>query len=610
MVRTYLSSLRVRLILLILIAVLPALGLILHTASEQRRLATAQAQEDALRLARLMSASQEQAIEGARQLLVALAQMPSVREGDSAACSELFADFLKQYPRYTNFGVAGADGDVICSALPPGGLVNIADRSYFQRAWNTRDFAIGDYQIGRISQRATVAFGYPVLDEAGRTEAVVFAGLELAWLNQVAAEAQLPAGSILTVVDRNGTVLARYPDPDAWVGKTVPEAPIVATILSEPGEATAEAPALDGTPYLFGFTPLGGASQADGVRLSIGIPRELALAQADRTLAQNLTGLGLVAALALAAAWIGSEAFILRQVRALVAATRRLSTGDLGARTGLSDGPGELSQLARAFDDMAESLQQQHEQRLVEEQVRLQLAALLGELARAAEVQATLLPRDVPVVPGFELAARCIPARDVGGDFYDWQQPAPGILPLTLGDVMGKGMPAALLMATVRAALRAVAAEHGPAAAVELTGRALAIDLERSESFVTLFHAQLDAPARRLIYVDAGHGHVFVRRAAGTVEVLRPRRPPLGVLAGDGYLEGELAFGAGDALILYSDGLIDARPELALDRSTLADYLTVTMSAQEMVDRLLEVAAPPGLPPDDLTIVVLRCTGK
>jgi serine phosphatase RsbU (regulator of sigma subunit) len=609
MVRGYLASLRVRLILLVLIAVIPALGLILYTASEQRRLATAQAQQDALRLARLVSANQAQVIEGVRQLLVALAQLPAVRAGNSAACSALFADFLKQYPRYSNFGVAGLDGDVVCSALPPGGAVNIADRSYFQHAVRARAFAIGDYQIGRISRRATVAFGYPVLDEAGRVQAVAFAGLELAWLNELAAEAELPPGSILTVVDRNGTILARYPNPEDWVGKSVPDAPIIAIILRTPGDGTAEAPALDGTLYLFGFTPLGPDSQADGVRLSIGIPRALAFAQADRTLVQNLAGLGLAAALALAAAWLGSEVFVLRQVTGLVGATRRLSAGDLSARTGLGDGRGELSQLARAFDDMARSLQQQHEQRLLEEQVRLQLAALLGELARAAEVQATLLPREVPVVPGFEIAARCVSARDVGGDFYDWQQPVPGIVPLTLGDVMGKGMPAALLMATVRAALRAVACQNGPAAALELTARALAVDLERSESFVTLFHAQLDAAARRLVYVDAGHGHVFVRRAAGTVEQLRPRELPLGILADD-YHEGALTFAAGDALVLYSDGLIDARPDLALDQPTLATHLAGTMSAQDMVDRLIQLTAPPGPPPDDLTVVVLRCTGE
>jgi phosphoserine phosphatase RsbU/P len=377
---------------------------------------------------------------------------------------------------------------------------------------------------------------------------------------------------------------------------------------STPGEGTAEAPGLDGVPRLFGFTSLGGGLQADGARLSVGIPKELVFAEADRLQLRNLAGLGLVGVLTLAAAWLGSDLFVLRQVRALVRATRRLSAGDLSARTGLPDRSGELGHLALAFDEMAESLQQQHEQRLLAEQVRLELATLLGELARAAEVQAALLPCDAPALPGFELAARCVPAREVGGDFYDWQRPTPGLLPLTLGDVMGKGMPAALLMATVRAALRAVATQHRPAAALELTGRALEVDLDRSDSFVTLFHAQLDVTARRLIYVDAGHGHVFMRRVNGTVEELRPREFPLGVPCEDGYQEGVLTFGAGDTLVLYSDGLIEARPDLALDRSALGDHLAGARSAQDMVDRLIELTAPPGPPPDDLTVVVLRCT--
>ena len=132
---------------------------------------------------------------------------------------------------------------------------------------------------------------------------------------------------------------------------------------------------------------------------------------------------------------------------------------------------------------------------LQDERLRL-YRQLEAELARAAQVQAELLQLDPPVLDGFELAARCVPARDVGGDFYGWHEPSPGVLKLTVGDVMGKGMPAALLMATVRAAIRAVARTQPPAPAVELTAGALQSDFERSGSFVTLFHAQLDVAAR------------------------------------------------------------------------------------------------------------------
>ena len=114
------------------------------------------------------------------------------------------------------------------------------------------------------------------------------------------------------------------------------------------------------------------------------------------------------------------------------------------------------------------------------------------ELVYAAEIQAKLLPRVHPQVPGFDIAASCLPAKQVGGDFFDWQQVSPGVWNLTLGDVMGKGMAAAMLMATVRAAIRAVARNHPPAGALQLAEQALLPDLENAESFVTLFHAQLN----------------------------------------------------------------------------------------------------------------------
>jgi CheY-like chemotaxis protein len=246
---------------------------------------------------------------------------------------------------------------------------------------------------------------------------------------------------------------------------------------------------------------------------------------------------------------------------------------------------------------------------LVYRELASQRRQLLAELARAAQVQAELLPREVPRLAGCQLAARCVPAREVGGDFYDWQEVAPGVLTLTLGDVSGKGMPAALLMATVRTALRAVARQHTPAAAVGLAARTLESDLERSESFVTLFHAQFDVAGRRLTYVDAGHGHVFVRRADGTAERLEAGGLPLGILPDETYAEGSMALQPGDTLVVYSDGLVDARPDLELTPATLAGQLSAAASAGETVDRLLALVDPGGMPPDDLTVVALCCRG-
>jgi serine phosphatase RsbU (regulator of sigma subunit) len=234
-------------------------------------------------------------------------------------------------------------------------------------------------------------------------------------------------------------------------------------------------------------------------------------------------------------------------------------------------------------------------------------AALEAELARAAQLQADLLPGGAPVLAGFDFAARCLPARVVGGDFFDWHEPAPGVLTLTLGDVMGKGLSAALLMATVRAALAAVGGASSPARALEALAAATVRDLERAGAFVTLFHARADATTRRVAYADAGHGHVFVRRAGGAVEGLPARGLPLGVLPAQRYPAGALTMAPGDALVVYSDGLLEARPELDETPASLAARLAGATSALAIVERLMALADAGGPLPDDLTVVGLRC---
>ena len=358
------GSLRVRLLLLVFLAIVPAVALTLALGVAQRQTAAAQAKDEALRLARVASANQARLIEGARQLLIALAELPEVRGGDPAECQTLLAALLKQYSLYANLGAADLNGDVWCSAVPFADRVNIADRAYFQRVESTNDFAVGEYQIGRITGQATLNFGYPVLDDAGERQGIVIAALDLTWLSQLAAEAQLPSGAALTVIDQKTTILARYPDAEQWVGKSVADAPLVKAIVNSSGrEGTVETLGLDGVVRLYAFTPLSGAPEAGYVYVSVGIPNQVAFAAVNQLLAAHLTGLGAIGLLAFAAAWVGGDVFILRRVNALVHAAQQLAAGDLSVRTGLSDGGGEISHLAHAFDTMAETLQQHETER-------------------------------------------------------------------------------------------------------------------------------------------------------------------------------------------------------------------------------------------------------
>jgi serine phosphatase RsbU (regulator of sigma subunit) len=269
--------------------------------------------------------------------------------------------------------------------------------------------------------------------------------------------------------------------------------------------------------------------------------------------------------------------------------------------------PFDRSEFQAALDRTLSRLTMSRQIKHLRKELEKKQVQLAEELARAAAVQSELLPVENPPLPGFEIGARCLPAREVGGDFYDWQQLPGGVLSLTVGDVMGKGMSAALLMATVRAVIRAMVSQHGPADAVQQTATSLDGDLARSGSFVTLFHAQLNTQTSELRYVDAGHGQVLLRRADGTLEPLQPFGLPLGVLSTERYSEGIVTLAPGDVLVVYSDGLSEARPELFRDQQTLAAQIVSDETAGLTAQRLVELAtATGGQLPDDLTVVVMR----
>ena len=229
------------------------------------------------------------------------------------------------------------------------------------------------------------------------------------------------------------------------------------------------------------------------------------------------------------------------------------------------------------------------------------------EMAQAAQVQADLLPQQMPQLDDFELAAYFRSARAVSGDFYDWYQDDQ-VLSFTLGDVMGKGMPAALLMATARAVMRVAGGLQTPALALNTAATVLGSDLERSGRFVTMFHCQLHLETRQFTYANAGHRLGFVRRADGTLEMLEEQGLPLGIWLDATYTEKRLTLEPGDWVVIYSDGLIDAKVNQEITVDELAGVLDDVTLAATAVARLVELAVPSsGELPDDLTLVVLRC---
>jgi serine phosphatase RsbU (regulator of sigma subunit) len=223
------------------------------------------------------------------------------------------------------------------------------------------------------------------------------------------------------------------------------------------------------------------------------------------------------------------------------------------------------------------------------------------DLVRAAEVQKSLLPRKAPFVDGYEIAGASTPSRSVGGDFYDWY-PVPDGLGFTLADVMGKGVGAAIVAATVRAVIRTSAPDSGTVATVTRAAKALDEDLSDTDSFVTLFHAKLRQRDGRVRYVDAGHGLTLVVRADGTFSRLAHEDLPLGTAFDCTWHRHTVWLGVGDTLLAFSDGVLDLFDGTV---ASLADVVAMVVHGNSITEVVASLTSMAELDTDTDDVVVL-----
>jgi serine phosphatase RsbU (regulator of sigma subunit) len=235
------------------------------------------------------------------------------------------------------------------------------------------------------------------------------------------------------------------------------------------------------------------------------------------------------------------------------------------------------------------------------------------ELRIASLIQQTLLPKAVPEPPGWQLAVYYQPAREVGGDFYDFISLPDGRLGLVIGDVADKGVPAALVMATTRSILRGAAQpSESPGQVLERANEMLCPDIP-ANMFVTCLYAVLDPTSGLLQYANAGHDLPYLRRSGGVAE-LRATGMPLGLMPGMHYEDKEMLLEPGNNVLFYSDGLVEAHnpqqemfgfPQL---RKLLAEH--PSGGGVALVDfllaRLAQFTGDEWEQEDDITLVTLQ----
>jgi PAS domain S-box-containing protein len=353
-VRLLNPSLRSRLAVFVVLTCVPMLAIVLYSSFHSRQVDERRAQQEVARLTRLAAADEQEVLNGVRQTVVDLSETDAVRGGEPRVCSALLAA-VHGRSRFANLFVAGLDGGLTCSAVPPAGPVSIADRSYFQRTLQTGEFAIGEYQVGRVVNRPVISAGYPIRDNSGNAIGVVGASLDLAGLSTAVGRFDLPPGWTVTLTDRGGTVLVQVPDDGHTVGTHLADAAPVtprqgltstATLAHRPnGDVAIE------SPVAFGDVPV------PDLTVRVSGPEQSLDAQFEHDLRRNLSAAALVTLLGLGAAWVFGERFFVRRVHALLRTADRLAAGDLKARSGLPAGRDELAKLAVSIDHMAGELE-------------------------------------------------------------------------------------------------------------------------------------------------------------------------------------------------------------------------------------------------------------
>ena len=246
----------------------------------------------------------------------------------------------------------------------------------------------------------------------------------------------------------------------------------------------------------------------------------------------------------------------------------------------------------------------------------MERAYLQQELRMARDIQQALLPKDLPQLEGWKISCRYQPAREVGGDFYDFLELEDGRLGLVVGDATGHGMPAALVMATARSTLRAVAqASESPGEVLRMANDPLFTDIPPN-MFITCFYAILDPSSGRLVYANAGHDLPYLHRG-GDAEELRARGMPLGLMPGMSYEEQEVTLESGDSTLFYSDGLVEAHdpkrremfgfPRLQM---LVAKYAEQESLMNSLLEQLYSFTGEGWEQEDDITLVTLQRSAR
>jgi signal transduction histidine kinase len=346
----------------------------LASAKDVHDTPAARIQDELVRTTAFAANQQANLILQAEGILEDLGDGPWLDSLNADGCTDRARSLLRATPGFVNVGAVDLEGNVFCSGVPLTEPVRVSERRYFQRALEEGRFVSGEALIGRITGQPSATFARP-LPEDGPPRAVAFASIDLSWPERFALQERLPPNTTLTAFDPAGSIMGRYPNGLAWIGKFQGDAPLIQTVISR-GAGVTEETGLDGERRLYAFMPIPRVPDGASGHLALGYDPDVVFGEVDRILLRGLGAMAVVAALVLAGAWLFASRLILEPVHAVVEAAGRLAGGERSARTVGPYAQGELGALQHAFDDMASALQH-NEERITQ----MEKMEVIGQLA-------------------------------------------------------------------------------------------------------------------------------------------------------------------------------------------------------------------------------------
>ena len=366
-------SIRARLIVLALLAIIPLVLERVHGLENARAGRTERANADVVELARRGVESQREIIYSVRALLQIVSRVYARMPLGQSHCNQYLADLTTNIPWIRDLAVAATDGRITCATEPLAIGLNVSDRPHFQNALNSRDFALSDYLINRLQQLPSLVATFPIITDDGSINGVVMAVINLQWIGELAATAAQQSGASVMLLDGGGTLIAGSADQQAFIGKQFADYALTRQMLAS-DDGTMTAPGYDGVRRIFAYVRVPWTH----ARLAVGLDESAVHSGIDHEIDVAYLQLGLIGIFVLLLAWFGGEHLVVRPIRALVSTAARFGRGDLHVSASQECWVAEFAPLAAALDDMAAKLAAREEELQIANQHLEELASLDG----------------------------------------------------------------------------------------------------------------------------------------------------------------------------------------------------------------------------------------